>query len=308
MPILLLLQNCASLNCTQISCEIGELQPEEYVLVQVFSRLWLNTFVDDASHTEDEDAGSLAFAQITSLPFAPQFKPPPQALAVFTKLNPIDPEATTDVPWWLILLAILIALLILALIIYACYRVSAAWHERHGHLCTFCRRASSSATDPTMRRPNSTRVTPTTITERRRVTLVHVPIARLFALSTSRVFSAIRLPSHRARTSSPRPRPPVFVPFTRARVASVRVYRSPLYGSPQSFTAIWCNRDVAIARRSLCFLAVCVPLSLSLSLSRSLSHPISALSQPRAAISSLFVSHTSRARFYFFYFDKYCAH
>ena len=119
------LQNCNSLNCTQISCEIGKLEAEEYVLVEVYSRLWLNTLVDNG-YIEAEDYGSLAFAQITSLPFAPRFTPPAQALGVFTKVNPIDPEQTTSVPWWLILLAILVALLILALIIWCCYKASRA--------------------------------------------------------------------------------------------------------------------------------------------------------------------------------------
>jgi hypothetical protein len=57
------------------------LQAEEYVLVEVFSRLWTNTLIDNNLY-EAEDIASLAFAQITSLPFAPKYTPPPQVFAV----------------------------------------------------------------------------------------------------------------------------------------------------------------------------------------------------------------------------------
>lgn len=84
-----ILQNCNSLNCTHISCDIGELQAEEYVLIEIFSRLWLNTLIDNEVE-EAQDVTSLAFARITSLPFAPKYTPPPQYLAVgFKKLYQI---------------------------------------------------------------------------------------------------------------------------------------------------------------------------------------------------------------------------
>ncbi|CAD5219487.1 unnamed protein product [Bursaphelenchus xylophilus] len=113
--------NCASLNCTQISCDIGELAADEYVLIEVFSRLWLNSLIDSDSH--EAEVSSLAFAQITSLPYAPKYQPPPQVIAVTTNVNPIDPESIGwGLPWWLWLLAILIGLLLLLLIIYCCWR------------------------------------------------------------------------------------------------------------------------------------------------------------------------------------------
>lgn len=93
------------------------------MLVEIFSRLWVNTLIDD--NVYEADISSLAFAQITSLPHAPSFSPPPQVIAVTTDVNPTDPEQYQQgIPWWLILLAILIALLILALIILCCWRVS----------------------------------------------------------------------------------------------------------------------------------------------------------------------------------------
>uniref|UniRef100_A0A914C2S2 Integrin alpha-2 domain-containing protein n=1 Tax=Acrobeloides nanus TaxID=290746 RepID=A0A914C2S2_9BILA len=115
--------DCGNLNCTQITCDIGHLDADEYVLVEIFSRLWVNTLIDDHGSGFEADISSLAFAQITSLPHVPKFTPPSQVIAVTTDVNPIDTESARGIPWWLILLAILIGLIILALIILCCWRL-----------------------------------------------------------------------------------------------------------------------------------------------------------------------------------------
>lgn len=99
---------------------------DEYVVVEVFSRLWLNTLIDD----NFLDISSLAFAQITQIvsknkkSTSQKYRPPAQVVAVTTEMNPTDPEQfSLNIPWWLYLLAILIALLILLLIIFCCWRV-----------------------------------------------------------------------------------------------------------------------------------------------------------------------------------------
>lgn len=113
--------DCSALNCTHIECDIGRLEENEYVLVQIFSRLWVNTLIDD--DVLDGDISSLAFARISALPVAPKYSPPPLVIAVNTEVNPTDPEAGTwELPWWLWLLAILIALLLLTLIICCCWK------------------------------------------------------------------------------------------------------------------------------------------------------------------------------------------
>ncbi|KAI1728998.1 integrin alpha domain-containing protein [Ditylenchus destructor] len=113
--------DCHSINCTHISCDISRLEEDEYVLVEIYSRLWVNTLIDD--NIAGADISSLAIAQITSMPNAPKFTPPAQLVAVTTDVNPTDPEQATEIPWWLILLAVLIALIILTLIVMCCWRL-----------------------------------------------------------------------------------------------------------------------------------------------------------------------------------------
>jgi hypothetical protein len=114
--------NCHDLKCTHIQCDIGELKKEEYVLVEIFSRLWVNTFIEEGQFSPSS-VSSVALAQITGMPHGEmRFTPPPLIVAVTTQINPID-DTPKSIGWWW-LLAILIALLILALVVYCCYKVS----------------------------------------------------------------------------------------------------------------------------------------------------------------------------------------
>ena len=63
------------------------------MLIEVPSRLWVNTLIDD--DVLDGDISSLAFARISALPFAPKYSPPPLVISVNTAVNPTDPEAGT---------------------------------------------------------------------------------------------------------------------------------------------------------------------------------------------------------------------
>uniref|UniRef100_A0A914VMF3 Integrin alpha-2 domain-containing protein n=1 Tax=Plectus sambesii TaxID=2011161 RepID=A0A914VMF3_9BILA len=114
--------NCDNADCTHIECEIKELKEDEYVLVEVIGRLWVNTLIDKAYF--DADISSLAIAKVSSVPFAPKdFDPPSQMAIVTTNVNPTgDIEGPRSVPWWLWLLAILIGIAILLLLILCLWK------------------------------------------------------------------------------------------------------------------------------------------------------------------------------------------
>uniref|UniRef100_A0A1I7ZSV5 Integrin_alpha2 domain-containing protein n=2 Tax=Steinernema glaseri TaxID=37863 RepID=A0A1I7ZSV5_9BILA len=111
--------NCNDLNCTHIECDLGPLKKDEFVLVEIFARLWLNTLIDD--NIFEADISSLALAKVSTLPNAPHSAP--LLLAVTTDVNPTDPELyRREVPWWLYVLAALIGLVILALLVLCLWR------------------------------------------------------------------------------------------------------------------------------------------------------------------------------------------
>lgn len=68
------------MNCTYISCDFTNLAEDEFVLIEIFSRLWVNTLIDN--NIFETDISSLAIAQITSLPHSLKYKPLPQIIAV----------------------------------------------------------------------------------------------------------------------------------------------------------------------------------------------------------------------------------
>uniref|UniRef100_A0A1I7WZ37 Integrin_alpha2 domain-containing protein n=1 Tax=Heterorhabditis bacteriophora TaxID=37862 RepID=A0A1I7WZ37_HETBA len=112
--------DCNSLRCTHIECDLFNLREGEYVLVEVFSRLFTNTLVDERN--PGGEISSLVLARVTSTKFNWPYKPT-LVTAVTTSLNAVDDEASAGgVPWWLYFLAILIGLVILALLILLLWR------------------------------------------------------------------------------------------------------------------------------------------------------------------------------------------
>ncbi|KAK6040650.1 integrin alpha cytoplasmic region [Cooperia oncophora] len=112
--------DCNSLRCTHIECDLYNIGEDEFVLVEIFSRLYTNTLVDERN--PGGEISSLAIAKVTSSKISWPHKPT-LATAVTTALNAVDDEASAaGVPWWLYLLAILIGLVLLALLILLLWR------------------------------------------------------------------------------------------------------------------------------------------------------------------------------------------
>ncbi|KJH49070.1 integrin alpha [Dictyocaulus viviparus] len=112
--------DCNSLRCTHIECDLYNIRENEFVLVEIFSRLFTNTLVDERN--PGGEVSSLALARVTTTKINLPHKPT-LITAVTTSLNAVDDEASAaGVPWWLYLLAILIGLVLLALLILLLWR------------------------------------------------------------------------------------------------------------------------------------------------------------------------------------------
>lgn len=75
-----MLQDCNKDNCTHIECDIGRLNEDEFVLVEIYARLTLNTLIDNNIY--EADISSIGIAKISALPTAPLYNPPAQLVAV----------------------------------------------------------------------------------------------------------------------------------------------------------------------------------------------------------------------------------
>ncbi|CAB3403036.1 unnamed protein product [Caenorhabditis bovis] len=112
--------DCNSLRCTHIECDIYDLKEEEFVLVEIFSRLATNTLVEERN--PGGDISSLAVARVTSTKYNLPHKPT-LITAVSTNMNAIASDGEgRDLPWWLYLIAVLIGLAILILLILLLWR------------------------------------------------------------------------------------------------------------------------------------------------------------------------------------------
>ncbi|XGW16104.1 hypothetical protein V3C99_001502 [Haemonchus contortus] len=112
--------DCNDLRCTHIECDLHNIGENDFVLVEIFSRLYTNTLVDERN--PGGEISSLALAKVTSSKISWPHKPS-LVTAVTTSLNAVDDEASAaGVPWWLYLLAILIGLVLLALLILLLWR------------------------------------------------------------------------------------------------------------------------------------------------------------------------------------------
>lgn len=74
-------QSCNKENCTHIECDIRRLNEDEFVLVEIYARLAVNTLIDNNIY--EADISSIGIAKISALPSAPHYNPPAQLVAVF---------------------------------------------------------------------------------------------------------------------------------------------------------------------------------------------------------------------------------
>ncbi|KYO27144.1 integrin alpha-5 [Alligator mississippiensis] len=113
---------CSEAECFQLHCQVGVLQRQQRVTLRLHFRLWANTF-----HQKEGQPTALqceAAYQVLHMPYRilPQHYPS-AALKVSTMLQWAKAESSPSVPLWIIVLAVLFGLLLLALLIYGLYKV-----------------------------------------------------------------------------------------------------------------------------------------------------------------------------------------
>ncbi|XP_071990781.1 integrin alpha-5 [Engystomops pustulosus] len=109
-------------ECFYLRCDVGALEKQRRAILKVHFRVWARTFL------QHENQGFAlqceAAYQIHQLPYKILPASYPQgAHQVNTTIHWLKPESSYGVPLWIIILAILIGLLLLALLIYVLYKL-----------------------------------------------------------------------------------------------------------------------------------------------------------------------------------------
>ncbi|XP_039592315.1 integrin alpha-8 [Polypterus senegalus] len=107
--------NCSNINCLLITCHIGRLDKGQSAVVKVRSRLWAQTFLQRKNYQYSLNA-NISY-NVLSLPYRIYPEILPQAsIAIRTLVIWATPDVSFEIPLWVIILAILLGLLVLAIL------------------------------------------------------------------------------------------------------------------------------------------------------------------------------------------------
>ncbi|XP_053564244.1 integrin alpha-5 [Bombina bombina] len=114
--------NERQVECFRLRCEVGSLERNQRAILQVYFRVWADTFLQKENQAFTMQCE--AAYKIQKLPYKILPQVYPQGLhPVNTTVHWAKPESSHGVPLWIIILAILIGLLLLALLIYVLYKL-----------------------------------------------------------------------------------------------------------------------------------------------------------------------------------------
>uniref|UniRef100_A0A669BDB3 Integrin, alpha 8 n=1 Tax=Oreochromis niloticus TaxID=8128 RepID=A0A669BDB3_ORENI len=113
--------NCTNVSCLKIMCVVGRLDRGQSAVVKIRSRLWAHTFLQRRNDPYILNS-TVSFA-VTSMPYRIQPATLPQhRTAMGTLVLWGTPDVSFAVPLWVIILAILLGLLVLAILTLAMWK------------------------------------------------------------------------------------------------------------------------------------------------------------------------------------------
>uniref|UniRef100_G3TFK7 Integrin alpha-8 n=1 Tax=Loxodonta africana TaxID=9785 RepID=G3TFK7_LOXAF len=113
--------NCTNIKCLQISCVVGRLEGGESAVLKIRSRLWAQTFLQRKNNPYS--LASLVSFEVKKMPYKDQpVKLPRGSMAIKTSVIWATPNVSFSIPLWVIILAILLGLLVLAILTLALWK------------------------------------------------------------------------------------------------------------------------------------------------------------------------------------------
>uniref|UniRef100_A0A8C5G890 Integrin alpha-2 domain-containing protein n=1 Tax=Gouania willdenowi TaxID=441366 RepID=A0A8C5G890_GOUWI len=113
--------NCTNISCLRIVCVVGRLDRRQSAVVKIRSRLWAHTFLQ--RRNDPYVVNSTVAFTVTSLPYRIQSTTLPEhRTSMGTLVLWGTPDVSFAVPLWVIILAILLGLLVLAMLTLAMWK------------------------------------------------------------------------------------------------------------------------------------------------------------------------------------------
>ncbi|XP_068013072.1 integrin alpha-8 [Melanerpes formicivorus] len=113
--------NCTNVKCLQISCTVGQLERGKSAALKIRSRLWAQTFLERKNDLYTLSS-NVSF-HVQSMPYKVQPAQLPEgSIAIRTSVVWSTPNVSFVIPLWVIILAILLGLLVLAMLTLALWK------------------------------------------------------------------------------------------------------------------------------------------------------------------------------------------
>lgn len=113
--------NCTNISCLKILCIVGRLDRGQSAVVKIRSRLWAHTFLQ--RRNDPYILNSTVSFIVTAMPYRIQPSTLPQhTTSMGTMVLWGTPDVSFAVPLWVIILAILLGLLVLAMLTLAMWK------------------------------------------------------------------------------------------------------------------------------------------------------------------------------------------
>lgn len=113
--------NCTNISCLRIMCVVGRLGRGQSAVVKIRSRMWADTFLQ--RHNDPYILNSTVSFLVTAMPYRVQPTTLPQhSTSMGTHVLWGTPDVSFAVPLWVIILAILLGLLVLAILTLAMWK------------------------------------------------------------------------------------------------------------------------------------------------------------------------------------------
>ncbi|KAM8825876.1 integrin alpha-8 isoform 1-T1 [Synchiropus picturatus] len=113
--------NCSNISCLRITCLVGRLQRGQSAVIKIRSRLWAHTFLQ--RRNDPYILNSTVSLAVTSMPYRVQPRAlPHHSTSMGTLVLWGTPDVSFAVPLWVIILAILLGLLVLAMLTLAMWK------------------------------------------------------------------------------------------------------------------------------------------------------------------------------------------
>ncbi|KAM4705167.1 integrin alpha-8 [Rhinophrynus dorsalis] len=115
IPVPTRLLNCTNVKCLSISCTVGHMDGGQRAVLKVRSRLWAQTFLQRKNDYYSLTA-NVSF-EVKKMPYSVlPAKLPAASIAIKTSVIWATPNVSFSIPLWVIILAILLGLLVLAIL------------------------------------------------------------------------------------------------------------------------------------------------------------------------------------------------